>query len=80
MGYTAIWPTPLLENDMPAYSYHGYSITNHYRVDPRLGDLSDYKELAAKAKQKGMKLIFDEVLNHTGSAYWWMNDLPFKTG
>jgi len=78
MGYTAIWPTPLLENDMPAYSYHGYSITNHYRVDPRFGDLSDYKELAAKAKQKGMKLIFDEVLNHTGSAYWWMNDLPFK--
>jgi glycosidase len=78
MGFTAIWPTPMLENDMPAYSYHGYSITNHYKVDPRYGTLNDYKELAAKAKQKGLKLIFDEVLNHIGSNYWWMNDLPYK--
>ncbi len=78
MGFTAIWSTPLLENDMEAYSYHGYSITNHYKVDPRYGTLDDYKELAAKAKEKGIKLIFDEVLNHTGSNYWWMNDLPFK--
>lgn len=78
MGFTAIWPTPLLENDMEKYSYHGYSITNHYKVDPRFGTLDDYKELAAKARQKGLKLIFDEVLNHIGSGYWWMNDLPFK--
>jgi len=78
MGFTAIWPTPMLENDMPAYSYHGYSITDHYKVDPRYGTLEEYKELSFKAKQKGLKLIFDEVLNHTGSNYWWMNDLPFK--
>lgn len=78
MGFTAIWPTPMLENDMPAYSYHGYAITNHYKVDPRYGTLDDYKELSAKMRQMGMKLIFDEVLNHTGSHYWWMNDLPFK--
>ena len=78
MGFTAIWPTPMLENDMEKYSYHGYSITNHYKVDPRFGTLDDYKELAQKAKQKGLKLIFDEVLNHTGSNYWWMNDFPFK--
>ncbi|WP_375443848.1 glycoside hydrolase family 13 protein [uncultured Fibrella sp.] len=78
MGYTAIWPTPLLENNMAAYSYHGYSITNHYKVDPRYGTLDDYKELAAKARQKGIKLIYDEVLNHIGTGYWWMGDLPFK--
>jgi glycosidase len=78
MGYTAIWTTPMLENDMKSYSYHGYSITNHYKVDPRYGTLEDYKELSTKSKQKGIKLIFDEVLNHTGSNYWWMNDLPFK--
>ncbi len=78
MGFTAIWPTPMLENDMPAYSYHGYAITNHYRVDPRYGTLAEYQELSRKAKEKGVKLIFDEVLNHTGSNYWWMNDLPFK--
>ncbi len=78
MGFTAIWPTPMLENDMEKYSYHGYSITNHYKVDPRYGTLDEYKELSAKMRQRGMKLIFDEVLNHTGSNYWWMNDLPFK--
>ncbi len=78
MGFTAIWPTPLLENDMPSYSYHGYAITNHYKVDPRFGTLEDYKESSLKARQKGIKLIFDEVLNHTGLGYWWTNDLPFK--
>ena len=78
MGFTAIWPTPMLENDMKSYSYHGYSITNHYKVDPRFGTLDEYKELSQKVRSKGMKLIFDEVLNHTGSNYWWMNDLPFK--
>jgi glycosidase len=78
MGFTAIWPQPLLENDMPAHSYHGYAITNHYKVDPRFGSIDEYKELAAKAKQKGIKLIFDGVVNHIGSNYWWMNDLPFK--
>lgn len=78
MGFTAIWPTPMLENDMAAYSYHGYAITNHYKVDPRFGTLDEYKELATKAKAKGIKLIYDGVLNHTGSNYWWMKDLPFK--
>lgn len=78
MGFTAIWPTPVLENDMEKYSYHGYSITNHYKVDPRFGTLDEYKELSTKARAKGIKLIYDEVLNHTGSYYWWMNDLPFK--
>jgi glycosidase len=77
MGYTAIWPTPLLENDMPNSSYHGYAITDYYKVDPRFGTLEEYKELAGKARQKGLKLIFDGVVNHTGSKYWWMNDLPF---
>jgi glycosidase len=78
MGFTAIWPTPLLENDMPKASYHGYAITNHYKVDPRFGTLNDYKELATKSREKGLKLIFDGVLNHTGTGYWWTNDLPFK--
>lgn len=78
MGFTAIWPTPVLENNMQGYSYHGYAITNHYKVDPRYGTLDDYKELSTKARQRGIKLIFDEVLNHTGHGYWWTDDLPFK--
>ena len=78
MGYTAIWPQPLVENDMPSYSYHGYAITDHYKVDPRFGTLDEYKELASKARKKGIKLIYDAVLNHIGSSHWWMQDLPFK--
>ncbi len=78
MGYTAIWPTPLLENDMKESSYHGYAITDHYKVDPRFGTLGEYMELAYKCYTKGIKLIFDAVSNHTGSQYWWMKDLPFR--
>lgn len=78
MGFTAIWPSPLLENDMPNWSYHGYAITDYYRVDPRFGTLDTYKALAEKARSKGMKLIFDGVVNHCGSTHWWMKDLPFK--
>jgi glycosidase len=78
LGITAIWPTPLLENNMPKWSYHGYAITDYYKVDPRFGNLVDYKELADKARQKGIKLIKDDVVNHSGVQYWWMQDLPFK--
>jgi neopullulanase len=78
MGFTSIWPTPLLENDMKESSYHGYAITDYYKVDPRFGTLDEYKELAEKCREKGLKLVFDGVVNHIGSNYWWMNDLPYK--
>lgn len=77
LGFTAIWPTPLLINDMPQASYHGYAITDFYRVDPRFGTLEEYKTLAQKMKEKDMKLIMDMVANHCGSKHWWMDDLPF---
>ncbi|QOD60873.1 glycoside hydrolase family 13 protein [Polaribacter haliotis] len=78
MGFTAIWSSPLLTNDMPKQSYHGYAITDLYEIDPRFGTLADYRELADKAKEKGIKLIMDQVANHCGSEHWWMKDLPFK--
>ena len=78
MGFTAIWPTPVLTNDMPRTSYHGYAMTDFYEVDPRFGTLNDYKELSDKARQRGIKLIMDQVANHCGSEHWWMKDLPFK--
>ena len=78
MGFTAIWPTPLLTNDMPRTSYHGYAITDFYQVDPRFGTLKEYKELADKAREFGIKLIMDQVVNHCGSEHWWMKDLPFS--
>lgn len=76
MGFTMIWPTPLIENAQPAYSYHGYSATNHYQIDPRFGSNEDYRQLVAKAKTKGIGTIQDIVLNHIGSGHWWMKDLP----
>ena len=77
MGFTAVWPTPLLMNDMPNSSYHGYAITDFYEVDPRFGTLDEYIELSSKLKQQGLKLIMDMVANHCGSEHWWMKDLPF---
>ncbi len=76
MGFTALWLNPVLENDMPEASYHGYAITDFYKVDPRLGDIDLYLELSRKASEKGIKLIMDMVFNHCGSKHWWMNDLP----
>ncbi|ALJ04679.1 alpha-amlyase [Pseudalgibacter alginicilyticus] len=78
LGFTAIWPTPLLTNDMYQSSYHGYAITNFYQIDPRFGCLEDYKTLSLKMSEKGMKLIMDQVVNHCGLEHWWMKDLPFK--
>ena len=78
LGFTAIWSTPLLTNDMPRSSYHGYAITDLYQIDPRFGTLADYKELADNLEAKGMKLIMDQVANHCGSEHWWMKDLPFE--
>ena len=77
LGFTAVWPSPVLENDMPAYSYHGYAITDYYAVDPRFGTLADYRTLADSLRGRGMKLIMDQVVNHCGLGHWWMDDLPF---
>lgn len=76
MGFTAIWPTPVLTNDMKGSSYHGYAMTDFYEVDPRFGTMEEYKDLAKSAKNKGIKLIMDQVVNHIGLEHWWMSDLP----
>lgn len=78
MGFTAIWPGPMLINDMPKGSYHGYAITDYYKVDPRFGTTEEYIDLANKAKSRNIKLIMDQVANHCGLKHWWMRDLPFK--
>lgn len=78
LGFTAIWPTPVLTNDMKGGSYHGYAMTDFYQVDPRFGTLADYKNLSEKLHQNSMKLIMDQVANHCGSEHWWMKDLPFS--
>jgi neopullulanase len=78
LGFTTVWPTPMLTNDMKNSSYHGYAITDYYQVDPRFGTLQEYKNLATEMHKKDMKLIMDHVANHCGLEHWWMKDLPFK--
>src|SRR5690554_746312 len=77
MGFTQLWLNPVLENAQPDYSYHGYATTDFYRVDPRFGSNSLYRELSQQARQQGVGLIMDMVLNHCGSEHWWMDDVPF---
>ncbi|PKA97482.1 glycosidase [Flavobacteriaceae bacterium MAR_2009_75] len=78
LGFTAIWMNPILENDMPDYSYHGYAITDFYKVDPRYGSNASFKAMCEKAAEKGMKVIMDMIANHSGLNHWWMKDLPSK--
>ena len=78
MGFTAIWPTPVLENNMPRASYHGYAITDLYGVDPRFGTFEQMHTLSQNLHQREMKFIMDQVANHCGLEHWWMRDLPFK--
>ena len=78
MGFTAVWPCPVLINDMSSGSYHGYAMTDFYKVDPRFGTLNEYKNLANELHNRDMKLIMDQVANHCGLEHWWMKDLPFK--
>ena len=76
MGFTQLWLNPVLENAQPEISYHGYAITDFYKVDPRLGTNEDYRRLSAAARQRGIGSIMDVVLNHCGSGHWWVRDLP----
>ncbi|MCW8108538.1 glycoside hydrolase family 13 protein [Alteromonas ponticola] len=76
LGFTQIWTMPLLENAMPQYSYHGYSTTDFYTIDPRFGTNALYRELSDKAAEKGIGIIIDVVLNHIGSEHPWMEDKP----
>ncbi|MBE0367542.1 glycoside hydrolase family 13 protein [Pseudoalteromonas aurantia] len=76
MGFSQLWLTPVRENDMPSYSYHGYAITDFYRIDERMGSTDDYIELSVQAREKGLGLIMDMVLNHSGSEHWWVGDPP----
>ena len=80
LGMTAIWFTPMFENDMPAKygAYHGYAATDLYKVDRRFGSNELYKALVDSVHSRGMKVIMDMIHNHIGDRHWWMNDLPTK--
>ncbi len=76
LGFTGVWVNPILENDMASASYHGYSTTDFYKVDPRFGTNESYVGLSAEMKQRNIKRIMDMIVNHCGSEHWWMKDPP----
>ncbi|MGF7232710.1 glycoside hydrolase family 13 protein [Arachidicoccus sp.] len=79
LGVTAIWCTPMIENDMTHASYHGYAATDLYKIDPRFGTNKLYKTYVEKCHAMGLKVIKDVVHNHIGSEGWIMKDLPMKS-
>lgn len=76
MGFTQIWLNPILENAVDRASYHGYSTTDYYKVDPRFGSNELYREVVAAARERGLGIIMDLIVNHAGIGHWWMDDLP----
>jgi len=78
LGVTALWMTPVWENNMPDRTEHGYAITNHYKIEPRFGTNEDYASLSDALHQRGMKLVQDAVYNHTGLYHFFVQDKPMK--
>jgi neopullulanase len=91
LGVTAIWTTPVYDNnDKPdtkevyegvpeTTGYHGYGAVDMYAIDEHLGDMSKLRELIEKAHALGIKVIQDQVANHTGPYHVWANDPPTPT-
>ncbi|MCE3283198.1 MAG: alpha-amylase [Chitinophagaceae bacterium] len=78
LGVTALWMTPVIENDMPERTEHGYAFTNHYKIEPRFGGAKMYKMLGQELHKRGMKLVQDAVYNHVGVHHFTVTDPPMK--
>jgi glycosidase len=78
LGVTAVWPTPVIENDRTERTEHGYGFTNHYKIEPRFGGDASYKKLSDALHARGMKLIQDAVYNHVDIDHFTVADPPMK--
>jgi neopullulanase len=80
LGMTAVWFTPVFENDMPPEygAYHGYAATDMYKIDRRFGSNADFLKLVEKAHDMGLKVIMDMIHNHVGTEHWFVKDPPTK--
>ena len=79
LGVTALWLNPVLENDQPYESYHGYAVTDHYEVDARFGGNDAYFRLVGEAHEKGIKVLMDLVPNHAGDQHFLYTDMPDRS-
>ncbi len=78
LGATAVWSTPLLLDDDPDGSYHGYACADYYNIDPRFGTNEQYRDFVSDAHARGLKVIMDVVPNHCGIGHRWLDNLPFE--
>ena len=78
LGATAIWSTPLLLDNENGASYHGYSCSDYYLIDPRFGTNEMFKTYVDECHKRDLKVIMDIVPNHSSTSHWWYGDLPFN--
>ena len=90
LGVTAIWLTPWYDNydrlnqielkeDKPSTGFHGYNPQDFYAVDEHFGTHAKVRELVEAAHRSGIKIIQDQVMNHTGPYHPWVDDPPTST-
>lgn len=90
LGITAIWMNPVYDNvnhlnrketydRKPITDYHGYGAVDFYAVDEHLGTLAKFRELVDAAHAQGIRVIQDQVANHTGPYHPWVEDSPTPT-
>jgi len=76
LGISSLWVSPLLTNDQSHESYHGYAITDHFNIDPRMGDNELYAELVDQMHERDMKMVMDVIYNHFGSEHLFFREIP----
>ncbi len=78
LGANTLWMTPVVENDMPNRTEHGYAATNNYKIEKRFGGEKAYLNLSDSLHKRGMKLVQDIVYNHFGRFHFLVQDAPDK--
>ena len=76
LGVTALWSTPMCEDNDKGYSYHTYAQSDVYKIDARYGTNEEYVRLSSEMKKRNMKLVKDYVTNHWGAEHWMFKDMP----
>jgi glycosidase len=76
LGVTALWSTPMCEDNDKGYSYHTYGQSDVYKIDARYGTNEEYVRLSSEMKKRNMKLVKDYVTNHWGAEHWMFKDMP----
>ncbi|MGH9905551.1 MAG: alpha-amylase family glycosyl hydrolase [Pyrinomonadaceae bacterium] len=90
LGVTALWLTPWYDNydrlneielkeNKPSTGFHGYNPQDFYGVEEHFGTLAKVQELVEAAHKAGIKIVQDQVVNHTGPYHPWVDDQPTPT-